>query len=111
LLHLIVAKVREEYRRTRHGAGRRFLLTGRTGCGQMTYQTYRRRMVSPLPDDAPGGSPGDAPRWRSVIAIVVVIMLIGVGLFVWTHVARMAAIQDCVASGRTNCMPISVPVR
>jgi hypothetical protein len=64
-------------------------------------------MVSPLPDD----SPRDAPRWRSVIAIVVVIIIIGIGLFIWTHVARMAAIQDCVASGRTNCAPISVPVR
>lgn len=41
-----------------------------------------------------------------LIALILVVVLIGGGLWI-THILRSsAAIQDCVTSGRTNCAPI-----
>ena len=51
----------------------------------------------------------DAPRspWGALIGLLVIVV-IGVG--VWYIIGQLhssAAMQDCLASGRTNCAPIN----
>ena len=56
----------------------------------------------PQEDDEPSG-----PPWRPLIGLVVLIIVcIGVW-FVMQQLRQSAATQDCLASGRTNCAPIS----
>ncbi|MFL5251954.1 MAG: hypothetical protein ACJ8AI_03530 [Rhodopila sp.] len=53
-------------------------------------------------DDAPG------PPWRPLIGLLVVVVL-GIGVwFVIQQLRQSASLQDCIASGRTNCAPINV---
>jgi hypothetical protein len=55
-----------------------------------------------MPDDEPKSSP-----LRAVVGLgLVVVLILGV-LFVMEQLRHAAAIQDCVASGRTNCAPIT----
>ena len=43
---------------------------------------------------------------RAVVGLgLIVVLILGV-LFVMHELQHAAAIQDCVASGRTNCVPI-----
>jgi hypothetical protein len=51
--------------------------------------------------------------FMNVIAVVVVTMLIGVGVWLADTIAQMERDQDCVLQGRQNCAPIDVaaPVR
>jgi hypothetical protein len=43
---------------------------------------------------------------RAVVGLgLIVVLILGV-LFVMNELRHAAAIQDCVASGRTNCAPI-----
>jgi hypothetical protein len=53
-------------------------------------------------------SEGDDPgRVRQLVAAVVVIMvLIAAGLWLAGALRSTGQIQDCVASGRTNCAPV-----
>lgn len=55
----------------------------------------------------PGGNEPQGSRRGALIALVVILALIVGGLFLWDRISRMAAIQDCVAQGRSNCAPIS----
>jgi hypothetical protein len=55
-----------------------------------------------MPDDDPKGSP-----LRAVVGLGLVLVLIVGVLFVMHQLQHAAAIQDCVASGRTNCVPIT----
>jgi hypothetical protein len=51
---------------------------------------------------APQGSP-----WRAVAGLALIAaMIVGV-LFVMQQLRHAAVIQDCVASGRRDCMPIA----
>lgn len=45
----------------------------------------------------------------NVIAIAVVTILIGVGVWLADTIAQMERDQDCVLQGRHNCAPIEVP--
>lgn len=55
-----------------------------------------------MPDDDPGGGP-----LRAVAGLgLIVVLIVGV-LFVMGQLRHAATIQDCVASGRTNCAPIT----
>jgi hypothetical protein len=45
----------------------------------------------------------------NVIAIAVVCLLIGVGVWLADTIAEMERDQDCVLQGRQNCAPIEVP--
>jgi hypothetical protein len=45
----------------------------------------------------------------NVIAIGVVCLLIGVGVWLADTIAEMERDQDCVLQGRQNCAPIEVP--
>jgi len=57
----------------------------------------------------PTGREPDGSRRTALLALIVIAALVVGGLFLWGELSRMAAIQDCVASGRTNCAPIAAP--
>jgi hypothetical protein len=59
----------------------------------------------------PGGNEPEGSRRAALFALVVILALVVAGLFLWDRLSRMAAIQDCVAQGRSNCAPISAPAR
>jgi hypothetical protein len=44
---------------------------------------------------------------RTVVGLGLILVLILGMLFVMQQLRHAAAIQDCVASGRTNCVPIT----
>ena len=49
----------------------------------------------------------DSGRVRQIVAAVIVLaVLVGGGLWLTGALRGTTAIQDCVASGRTNCAPI-----
>jgi hypothetical protein len=52
-------------------------------------------------DRGGGGSP-----WRAVAGLgLIAVLIVGV-LFVMQQLRHAAAIQDCVASGRRDCVPV-----
>ena len=54
-----------------------------------------------MTDEEPKSSP-----WRAVVGLgLIAVLILGV-LLVMRELQHAAAIQDCVASGRTNCAPI-----
>ena len=55
-----------------------------------------------MPDEEPKGSP-----LRAVVGLGLIVALIVGVLFIMHQLQQAAAIQDCVASGRTNCAPIA----
>lgn len=46
----------------------------------------------------------------NVIAVVIVSMLVGVGVWIADTIADLEKIQDCAMQGRQNCAPIELPV-
>ncbi|HXA25202.1 MAG TPA: hypothetical protein VNW90_23200 [Acetobacteraceae bacterium] len=54
--------------------------------------------------------PGPNPR-RALIGLIAIVALIGAVLFIMHRLNQAAQIQDCVASGRTNCAPIETSPR
>ncbi len=48
---------------------------------------------------------------RAVVGLLLLVGLIVGVLFIMRQLQHAASIQDCVASGRTNCAPIETPVR
>lgn len=55
-------------------------------------------------------TPEPNPR-RALVGLVAIVALIVAVLFIVHRLDRAARIQDCVASGRTNCAPIETPAR
>ena len=53
------------------------------------------------------GREPDGSRRMALLALLVIAALVVGGLFLWNQLSRMAAIQDCVAQGRTNCAPVT----
>ena len=54
-----------------------------------------------MAEDDQGGS-----KLRAVVGLgLIVVLIVGV-LFVVQQLRHASAIQDCVASGRTNCAPV-----
>ncbi len=53
-------------------------------------------------ENQPSGSP-----LRTLVGLGLVVVLIVAVLFVMQQLRHAAAIQDCVASGRSNCAPIA----
>ena len=49
----------------------------------------------------------EAGRRNSLIALLVVAVLVGVGLFVVGHLRSVSALQDCLMSHATNCADVS----
>jgi hypothetical protein len=71
-------------------------------------------MTSPEP---PPDAERDAPiseRDRmvtNVAVVLVVVVLIGAGVWMANAILEMRRIQDCVMAGRRNCAPITTPGR
>ncbi len=61
-------------------------------------------------DDPGDNDPGPNPH-RALIGLIAIVALIGAVLFIMHRLNQAAQIQDCVASGRTNCAPIETPAR
>jgi hypothetical protein len=51
-------------------------------------------------DENPGSSRG------ALVALALIVALIVTVVFIMNRLSGAARIQDCVASGRTNCAPI-----
>jgi hypothetical protein len=50
----------------------------------------------------------DPGRSRQIIAaIIVLVILVGGGLWLTRAIRGASQIQDCVSAGRTNCAPIA----
>jgi hypothetical protein len=47
----------------------------------------------------------------NVLGLTVTVVLVAGGLWIAEVMAHMRKDQDCALSGRTNCMPIEIPVR
>jgi len=45
-----------------------------------------------------------------VAAMIVTAALVGAGWFLVQGLGRAAAVEDCIMSGRSNCMPVAKPV-
>ena len=56
------------------------------------------------------GPPEPNPRRALVGLLAIVALVVGV-LFIMHRLNEAARIQDCVASGRTNCAPIETPAQ
>ncbi len=52
------------------------------------------------------------PSRRGPIAVLIILgILVAAGLYISHRLHDAAKIQDCVASGRSNCAPIETPSR
>ena len=49
---------------------------------------------------------GNGNRRQTIAATIVIALLVIAGLWLTGALRQTATIQDCVASGRTNCAPI-----
>jgi hypothetical protein len=56
-----------------------------------------------------GQDPG--PPRAALIVLVLMALLVAVTIFVMRRINQASTMQDCIASGRTNCAPISAPPR
>jgi len=45
-------------------------------------------------------------RYRALVGLVVIVLLVIAVLFIMHRLEQGAKMQDCLASGRTNCAPI-----
>ena len=60
----------------------------------------------PIPGD---DEPEEGSRRAALLALLVIAALVVGGVFLWDELARVSSLQDCVAQGRTNCVPIATP--
>jgi hypothetical protein len=56
-----------------------------------------------------GPEPGS---WRGpLVGLVVILLIVIAAIFLIGRLRESARMQDCLASGRTNCAPIETPSR
>jgi hypothetical protein len=81
---------------------------------------FRKRLVAPPKpkpasvEDAAGDDRAidDRARDRTNVAVLALAaVLVFLGWLLVRELGRSAHVQDCFASGRTNCAPIETPVR
>jgi hypothetical protein len=66
--------------------------------------------LAPYEQDIDDREPNYPQRMlMNAIAIVVVTVLVGAGVWIADTISDMQRKQDCVLQGRENCMPIEVP--
>jgi hypothetical protein len=92
--------------------------------GQVVHFRPRRRPIQPLfPGPADTAADDDLAQYEqdekinyrqrmlmNVIAVVIVTLLVGIGVWIADTIAEMEKDQDCLLQGRGNCAPIEVPV-
>jgi hypothetical protein len=85
-------------------------------------QSWPLRVV-PKPDETAGEPADDLAHYEqedrdidygrrmlmNVIAVVIVAILVGLGVWIADSIADMQKAQDCAMQGRQNCAPIEVP--
>jgi ferric-dicitrate binding protein FerR (iron transport regulator) len=57
-------------------------------------------------EQQPAERPAPDSRRRAVIGLLLVVLLVVGGLLLWGVLKNLGKLQDCVLSGRTNCVPI-----
>ena len=50
--------------------------------------------------------PRQPSPWRALVGLVVLVVLMAGVWYIATGLRQTGRMQDCVASGRTNCFPI-----
>ncbi|MBV9251321.1 MAG: hypothetical protein JO227_18980 [Acetobacteraceae bacterium] len=55
--------------------------------------------------------PGPVSPRRALAGLIAIVVLICAVLFIISRLRESARMQDCLASGRTNCAPIEAPVQ
>lgn len=91
-----------------------FLPKGLCRCGARRAQTRsagtrdQRMQQSPPADD---GDDDQGQGRRNVMFLVVAVVVVLAGVWLVNRLLDMRNMQNCLASGRTNCAPISVPGR
>ncbi len=104
-------------------------LSAPQGSGQiLQFQLRRRVPVQPLSSATRGGSAetfDDLAQYEeedahidyrhrmlmNVIAVMIVSVLVGVGVWIADTITDMEKTQDCLMQGRQNCAPITMPVK
>lgn len=99
------------------------------GSGQILQFQLRRRITVPLPRPIVTTGDTDTPddlaqyeqedlhinyRHRmlmNVMAVMIVTVLIGAGVWIADIIEDMQKAQDCVMQGRQNCAPIALPLK
>ncbi len=59
----------------------------------------------------PHDRPPDGRPWQALVGLLAVIVLIAVVFLVMRKLQSVAQLQDCVASGRTNCVTLDGTAR
>jgi hypothetical protein len=62
--------------------------------------------VPPVNEPDPKQPTGGDGRSGALVGLIVALVLVLGGLFLWHVLHGVSALQDCVMSGRTNCAPI-----
>ena len=47
----------------------------------------------------------------NLVLLVFFVLIVGIGIWIVGVMLDARKLQDCVSSGRRNCMPIDVPIR
>jgi flagellar biogenesis protein FliO len=67
---------------------------------------------SPAPRQNPDDDRGSAPnRIAALLGLVLIVLLVVAAVYLVQSLRRESRLEDCLMSGRTNCMPIAVPSR
>jgi hypothetical protein len=67
---------------------------------------------SPAPRQNPDDDRGSAPnRIAALLGLVLIVLLVAAAVYLVQALRRESRLEDCLMSGRTNCMPIAVPSR
>ena len=61
--------------------------------------------------DDPESDPDSGPPRGALVVLVLMAVLIALTVYVAHRINQASTMQDCIASGRSNCAPIATPPR
>jgi hypothetical protein len=98
------------------GAGRvlRFERRGVASLRGRTPFAVPSSAVRDLKKYAPRSEDAEDHRHRMIanaLATLILVLLVGCGIWLADAIIRLRQTQDCAFSGRTNCAPIQLPIR
>jgi hypothetical protein len=67
--------------------------------------------VAAVSDNRDDGDGSDGSRRAALAGLVVIAVLVIAGYYLATALRENGRLQDCLASGRTNCAPIDVKAK